>query len=106
MKKTIAITSLIIATVAHADDKTGPTNDDVCRAWGSLAAKIMELRQDEAPLSRALELAGSGEQNEITRNIVMKAYEQPAYQSPNNQKRAVDTFRNQIELGCFKSAIK
>ena len=102
--KSITIAAVLIAGSAYADDKTGSiTDDDVCRALGSLAARIMELRQTETPMSRAIEVTSKGEQSKITRHIIMMAYNEPAYRSPDNQKRAVDAFRNLIELECFKN---
>ncbi|KAB0570575.1 hypothetical protein [Brucella pituitosa] len=102
MKRIIVVLSLLTATIAHADDKTD--KDKVCTSWGGLAAKIMELRQDEAPMSRVIELIDSDGDNPVTRHIINQAYEQQAFESPGNQKRAVDAFRNKIELQCFKSA--
>lgn len=101
MKHVVTLAATLIATGAYANDSK-VTDDDICRAWGSLAVKIMGLRQSEAPMSRAMELAGTGSESQFARHIVMKAYEIPAQAEPYRRRQA-DAFRNKIELECFKA---
>lgn len=81
-------------------------NDEVCKSWGSLAEKIMELRQTEAPISSVLDLIAGDDNTGLNRDIVIMAYERPAYVTKENQVRAANSFRNDIELMCFKSTPK
>ncbi|QWK80044.1 hypothetical protein [Ochrobactrum sp. BTU1] len=101
MKRLILISALLTATSAWADDKA--STDKLCAGWGGLAAKIMELRQDEAPMSRVMEIAAGSADDTRERNVVMAAYNEPAYGSDGAKQEAVDAFRNKIELECYKS---
>lgn len=101
MKHLIIIAALLTATSARADDKV--TNDQLCAGWGGLAAKIMELRQDEAPMSRVMEIAAANKDDTNERKIVLAAYNEPAYGSDSAKQKAVGAFRNKIELECYKS---
>ncbi|WP_273772756.1 hypothetical protein [Brucella intermedia] len=100
MKHAFLIAAILLSTSAAQAENA----DKVCKSWGDLAAKIMQLRQMETPMSRVIEIAADGEKDSISRQIVTQAYEQPAYSTKTHQARAVDSFRNRIELACFKSA--
>lgn len=104
MKFFIAIVTALSVNSVQADNSYSKEDKDaVCKSWGSLAAKIMELRQTEAPISRVLELVEGDDTSKLTREIVLKAYEQPSFLTKENQARATDTFRNEIELRCFQA---
>lgn len=100
MKRLILIAALLTATSAWAEE---PTKDEYCASWGRLASKIMELRQDEAPMSNVMEIATDGSPDASERNIVMAAYKEPAYGSDAAKQKAVDAFRNKVELDCYKN---
>ncbi|KAB2700031.1 hypothetical protein F9K79_03730 [Ochrobactrum sp. Kaboul] len=100
MKRIFLIAAILFSTSAAQAENA----DKVCKRWGDLAAKIMQLRQLETPMSRVIEIAVDDEKDSISRQIVTQAYEQPAYSTKMHQVRAVDSFRNRIELACFKSA--
>lgn len=74
--------------------------NDLCKSYGELAQTIMIGRQNQVPLTEILEIA---KVNEDATNIVMMAYKQPAYSSPEMQMKAVREFRNDIELECLMS---
>nr|WP_234821768.1 hypothetical protein [Brucella canis] len=101
MRHIILAAALLSATAVHAADND-ESPDAICGAWGRLAGKIMEMRQLEIPMSEALALSGNGAEGTVARQLVMKAYDLPAYDTPSNQQRSIDSFRNQIELQCFK----
>ena len=100
MKYAIVLAVLLSTSAAQAGE---PTKDELCAGWGSLAAKIMELRQDEAPMSRVMEIAAANKDDANERKIVLAAYNEPAYGSDGAKQKAVDAFRNKIELECYKS---
>ncbi|WP_192798806.1 hypothetical protein [Brucella intermedia] len=41
--------------------------------------------------------------SKISRAIIVDAYEQPAYVSEEGQQLAIGTFRNKVELECYKA---
>lgn len=100
MKHAILLTVLLSTSAAQAAE---PTKEDLCSAWGKMAAKIMELRQDDAPMSDVMKIAAKGSISERQRKLVIAAYNEPAFVSDGRKKQAADSFRNKIELECFKS---
>lgn len=71
----------------------------VCETRGEYAVTIMELRQAGVPLSTLLKRVKKGTSNY---NAVLLAYEQLRYPTEEYQKQAIENFRNDIELSCFK----
>ncbi|GGA81161.1 hypothetical protein GCM10011491_05560 [Brucella endophytica] len=100
MKRSILIAAALSAMPAlAAPGDTQADKDAACKSWGDLAAVIMKLRQTEAPMSEAIK--GTGDDS--SRRLIIEAYKEPAYLSEDGQARAVDRFRNEIELACFQS---
>lgn len=103
MKHAFFIASALFAGTAHAASYTQSDKDEVCASWGGMAAKVMELRQTETPMSRVIELVDKDGKNPVVRHIIMEAYKQPAYEVKASQRREIDKFRNTIELQCQKA---
>ncbi|KAB2758249.1 hypothetical protein [Brucella anthropi] len=102
MKYAFLITAVLLSTsAAQASEQS---KDETCKKWGDLAAKIMDLRQLEEPMSSVIKLIASDKESKITRAIIIDAYNQPSYKTKQNQKRATDEYRNKVELECFKNA--
>lgn len=100
MKYAILLAVLLSTSAAQAVE---PTKDELCAGWGGLAAKIMELRQDEAPMSDLMKGASVSDIEKAQRAVITAAYKEPAYGSAAAKQKAVDAFRNKIELECYKS---
>jgi hypothetical protein len=82
-----------------------PTPIEFCTGIGNMAGAIMEARQMEIPMSEVMTVfSSSTESDQFYREVVIKAYEQPAYSSPEIQQRAVSGFRNAWEVECFKAS--
>lgn len=79
------------------------TTDDIeaCSAYGGLAAEIMMHRQNGVPISTILGVFGESETQE--KAMTMEAFEVPRFHSPSGKKRAVDDYRNDIEVRCLRS---
>lgn len=102
MKRIFLIAAVLLSTsAAHAAEQS---KDETCKRWGDLAAKIMDLRQLEEPMSSVIKLIASDKESKITRAIIIDAYNLPSYKTKQNQKRATDEYRNKVELECFKNA--
>ncbi|EEQ95649.1 hypothetical protein ACI50E_06475 [Brucella sp. ZJ1_1] len=95
------ITAVLTATSAAAD--TEAERDEFCKALGSLATSIMKHRQNNTPMSDLMKKPADASISKISRAIIMDAYEQPAYVSEEGQQRAIGTFRNKVELECYKA---
>lgn len=96
----IAMISLPITSFAEVTEGT-------CPSLGDAAAAIMTSRQNEIPMSNVMKTVLSAIPDEsapVFRSIIMMAYDQPSYRTPDNRKRAIDEFRNEIENACYKAA--
>jgi hypothetical protein len=80
-------------------------NVGLCKSIGTLAATIMELRQEGGSYATMYQSAVSNE-SERMRNLVTfmvtQAFEVPRYKSDRYRSDAVADFRNQWELVCIK----
>lgn len=101
MQRIIFTIAMIAAGSAAAAE---PTKDELCAGWGRLAGKIMELRQDEAPMSDVMKIATSGGNADVERAMILEAYKDPAYGSDAAKRKAAEAFRNRIELECYRNA--
>jgi hypothetical protein len=71
-----------------------------CTVIGDLAEAIMTNRQLGIPMSRMMEINGA---DDLARLMVMEAYKEPRYSSDEYQRRAVQDFRNEIEVACYQA---
>ena len=97
----IALLSVGIVPPCHADD---------CAKIEELARAIMQKRQENVSIAvMAATLDKSTESEDarrIFRAMLRDAYGQPAYNTPDFQRRAVDQFANQVYLTCDKARAK
>lgn len=76
-----------------------------CKLYESLAEVIMEARQKGAPMSGLYTRDyGTKERNEITKKIIIEAYDIPRFNSDQSKKDAVRNFKNDKFLFCIKNA--
>lgn len=95
MLKTIAIaTSILVATPLAAET-------DHCEKLGEVAATIMKARQSGLPLSTVMGIM----ENDLGKTIALDAYEQPRYRVEENQLRAIEDFRNEVERLCYGTGV-
>jgi glucose-6-phosphate 1-dehydrogenase len=105
MKKILAIAALLFSTSALADKKQD--NTSLCKTFSSIAVQIMTARQEGVPLVDLLEIAAQGKSkdlNVIAKKLVIAAYEEPRFKTPQNVQRTIDKFRDQVTLDCVKNA--
>ena len=96
--------ALIIAAVASTT-AVEPTPIEFCMGIGNRAQAIMEARQMEVPISELMSIFPEQDANDqFYREVIIEAYEEPAYLSPEAQQRAVSGFRNTWETECFKAS--
>lgn len=95
-------TTLIIAAVTATQPVTA---DTICPRLGETGQLVMENRQDGVAMSEQMG-ALEGEQNalaNVIRGIIRAAYEEPRWNTEENQRRAVEEFRNEIESNCYEA---
>lgn len=99
MRQIIIVMVALMPLSAQAASK-GPTPDQMCELAGSWAGVVMRARQLGHPMSRQIEMMASAPGG--SRAGVIAAYEIPRFSSPGMQEKAVQDFRNEIELDCYK----
>ena len=98
MKKTntallIGIMSLISVTTYAAP----PVNTEVCDDWASKAGSYMLFRQMNTPIHEAMENA----MGNVTRGLLLRAYQQPVAETNEGKQQAIDNFKNQTYEDCI-----
>tara|TARA_R110002153_G_scaffold258122_2_gene417472 strand:- start:404 stop:700 length:297 start_codon:yes stop_codon:yes gene_type:complete len=69
-----------------------------CMVVGDLATAIMQGRQLGTPIAKLIEIA---EDNDFAIALVLLAYGQPRYSTPEYQQRAADEFGSDIVVACM-----
>jgi hypothetical protein len=99
--------SLTVALWIGITCSAGAFTDEECKAMGGLAEQIMGLRQKEASLSTVLERVGAAVKGTnaeaLVRQMVLAAYDQPAWGTAERKVEAIAEYRNAVELQCFKA---
>lgn len=83
--------------------------DDTCKLVGDLGERIMRLRQNRASLQSTLvdvKATMDPKFHASLEDMIIAAYEVPAYNSDELKKRAIGDFRDQTQLGCMKGRKK
>lgn len=107
LAKTLLLsTALSLSALSSASAEAGG-DQHVCGAMGALAGSIMEMRQTGVPLSemmrRITDAVADEAMKEFARAAVMMAYAAPYYSTREFKENAINEFRNEAELSCFKS---
>lgn len=95
MKNALLILALL-ATPVLADDSL-----EICAEIGKLSETIMEKRQAGVSMAEMMAVA-KGEAKELAQTLVIDAYDQPRYQTPDVQRRTIGDFRDKWYLVCVK----
>lgn len=101
MKRLLVVAAATLVTLVATNSFAAkqPTSDQLCAVKGALAGVVMQMRQMGGEMSEQMntipKLAGG------SREMVVKAYNYPRYSTSNMQRKAVEDFRNEIELECF-----
>ncbi|MBL1458169.1 hypothetical protein [Methylophaga sp.] len=89
----ISIMSLISLTTYAAT----PVNTEVCDDWASKAGSYMLFRQMNTPIHEAMENA----MGNVTRGLLLSAYQQPVAETNEGKQQAIDNFKNQTYEDCI-----
>lgn len=87
--------ALLVAATAHAE-----TVSEQCSPVSQLAEKIMRARQSGISLLQLMEIANG---NKIAEALVQDAFKQSRFSSEPFQDRAVQDFRERVEIECVRS---
>ena len=86
------LTLIIALTVTPLTAET-----DTCKLLGDVAETAMDRRQEGVSLSTLMGVIDG----DLVKSIIILAYEQPRYSSPEYQRRASEDFRNDVEAACY-----
>lgn len=98
MIKSIA-TSLLALTMSYSALATDNI-DGKCETIEFMAEKIMESRQSGVSMTKMMSIEGGGA---LARTLVMIAYKENRWSTPENQAKAITKFKNKAALECYKA---
>lgn len=76
----------------------------LCETMGKTASNVMEIRQNGTPLSETMKMVEQVDPKiqDIFREIIMVAYDEPRWSTANSKTRAIEDYRISVERECFK----
>lgn len=86
------------AAKSFADKMT--QGSGACEKRGESARAIMRARQNRLSMSKVMSATNG---SEAVRNLVISAYEHPAFRTDDAQQAAIAEFGNAAELACYKA---
>lgn len=96
---TLALTILSSPLLAQEPAEEPVDPDEYCEVISRLSEKVMESRQAGVPLSNALGVA----KTDLSRMMVLEAWQTPRYSIESLSQREIDDFRDKWHLLCLKS---
>jgi len=84
----------LVSLSAHAET---PADTKVCEDWASKAGSYMLFRQMNTPIHEAMENA----MGNVTRGLLLSAYQQPVSETNEGKQQAIDEFKNQTYDECI-----
>lgn len=78
----------------------------VCTGASELARSIMTARQNGAPMSKMMEIESASDSSSVgnvTRLMVISAYDKPRYSTPEIVAREISDFENEMYLACIQA---
>lgn len=96
MKKILIIALMMTSPLAIADD--------VCVEISGLAKTVMKLRQDGFDMAKIMSIVDKDQEiKDVSRQIVISAYESNRYSTDSYKKAAIDDFSNEWYLACLST---
>lgn len=92
------LTALIAGAAFIAAVEVSANDNADCADWGQLAKAVMEARQERVPMSDMMDAVG-----EDVAEMVIMAYDHPAYSTREYQRKAEQEFANEIMKMCYRA---
>ena len=96
MKKLIIALAVLAAT-------TTAQAETICETYSGLAETIMDGRQTGTSMATMIAIVSD---DAYATHIVRTAYEQPRWHTDESQQRAIEGFRDEVYLECYKAVEK
>ncbi|MDX1748821.1 MAG: hypothetical protein R3271_00715 [Methylophaga sp.] len=98
MKKTNAVLLMgIMSLISVTTYAAPPIDTEVCDEWASKAGSYMLFRQMNTPIHEAMENA----MGNVTRGLLLSAYQQPVAETNEGKQQAIDDFKNKTLEECI-----
>lgn len=112
MKKLILAVSVVVPSLMSvpASAQSGVVSE--CASFGELAAMVMNARQDGFKFQdviRSMENSVKDlddDEKRMYKNIVIRAYNEPKYTTPEFKAEAVSSFEETHTMACINSSMK
>lgn len=80
--------------------------NESCRGYSEFAEQVMTMRQAEVPVFDVIDemtaIGFADDLEKLLKGMILDAYERPAYNSEQLQKRAIKEFTNSMALSCLQ----
>lgn len=98
MKYIIAAALMSVSVSANA---TGGITAETCASVQNTARMVMELRQDNFPMSDLMgEFQGAGQ--ESVQDMIVEAYDRPYFRDDSYSSQEISQFSNKYAAKCYK----
>lgn len=104
MKKAVIIAALLFASACNADEKMDKKYDATvlkyCELVEKLASMIMQKRQEGVSMSELM--TGSLGEGELSKILIVEAYQKPRFTTAKNQQAMTVDFANMTAAACYR----
>lgn len=100
--KAIVLAAAMLGSPAYAQSAV-PV--ELCSTIATLAENIMTARQANIPLADMMAVVNVSDPDiqKIAIAVVLEAYKQPVMRSNNTREQAIDSFKNAVEITCYRA---
>ena len=100
MKNILIAAALVFASISAQANQT-------CSRFSSLAETIMTAHQSGVAMQDLVEDLGNDERaKKSVMPIIIAAYQKPRFSTEEYKQRAIDSFRDQVAVACYKKHSK
>jgi len=82
----------------------------MCESFESLAGTIMSNRQMGVELSKMMKvtatLSSTPDVEAFVKKLVIEAYQKPAFESEEYQSKAINEFKTEVAVECYKTSLE
>lgn len=107
MKRLLVILIVVLAVMGMSFGTVSAEDTSGCKQIAELAAEMMDARQSGVPMYKQIEVInnepGLSDLTQLLERIIVDAYDSPRYSTQSHKKQAIDDFRNDVYLECFRS---
>lgn len=105
MRHIVLLLALSVSFAVSAAPTATNEMIEKCSGISKLAEAVMTKRQEGVAMSDLMKAASDGaEPDQLLVRMITAAYEKQRFRTPENKRREVEDFRDQLYLGCIKQS--